>query len=90
MASIKQLEAEIKKIKQRNKRVEGDKAWETSLARKGIITLFTYLTIALYLRAINIPDPWLNAIVPAVAFVLSTATLPFFKRWWLRNIYKKK
>jgi len=35
-----QLEAEIKKIHGRNKRVEADKAWETSWTRKLIIVHF--------------------------------------------------
>ena len=36
----------------------------------------------------NVPKPWLNAIVPAMAFMLSTLTLPFFKRLWIK--YKIK
>ncbi|EKE05214.1 MAG: hypothetical protein ACD_19C00397G0005, partial [uncultured bacterium] len=27
----------------------------------------------------------INAIVPAVAFILSTLTAPLFKKWWLRR-----
>jgi len=83
MATLKELENEIKKLKERNKRVEADKAWETSYARRLLLTLFTYLAVGIYLQAINIPEPWLNAIVPAVAFMLSTLTLPFFKKLWL-------
>ena len=85
MATLKQLEAEITKLKQRNLRVEEDKAWETSYTRRALLTLFTYLAIGCYLQAINISDPWLNAIVPAVAFMLSTLTLPFFKKLWLKH-----
>ncbi len=85
MAKIKDLEKEIRKLKQRNRRVEADKAWETSYERRFLLTLFTYLAIGVYLQIINIPDPWLNAIVPAVAFMLSTLTLPFFKKLWLRG-----
>ena len=83
MATLKELENEIKKLKERNKRVEADKAWETSYARRLLLTLFTYLAVGIYLQAINIPEPWLNAIVPAVAFMLSTLTLPLFKKLWL-------
>ena len=43
MATLKELEREIGKIKQRNKKVEADKAWETSTTRKAIISIFTYL-----------------------------------------------
>ncbi|MBS3096527.1 hypothetical protein J4480_03750 [Candidatus Woesearchaeota archaeon] len=83
------LEEKIRKIEERNKKVEFDKAWELSSTRRFLLLLFTYLTIGLYLQAINIPQPWLNAIVPAIAFMLSTLTLPIFKDLWLRHIYKK-
>ena len=65
-------------------RVESDKAWETSLERRLLLTIFTYLAVGFYLQAIGISNPWPNAIVPAVAFMLSTLTLPFFKDLWLR------
>lgn len=89
MATLEQLEKEVEKIKERNRRVETDKAWELSVIRIILLMLFTYLAIGIYLRAINIPRPWLNAVVPSVAFMLSTLTLPFFKKIWLRYIYKK-
>lgn len=78
---------EIRAILERNKRVEADKAWETSWARMALIALFTYLAIALYLNAIHIARPWLNSVVPAVGFMLSTLTLPFFKRLWLKYVH---
>lgn len=80
-----QIENEIKKIKDRNRIVELDKAWETSWTRRSLIAFFTYLSISLYLSAINIERPWLNAIVPAVGFMLSTLTLPWFKKIWSKN-----
>ncbi len=85
MASLKELEKEIAAIKERNRRVEDDKAWERSYARRFLIAVFTYLAIALYLAAINVQDAWLNAVVPAAAFTLSTLTLPYFKSLWLRH-----
>lgn len=89
MASLAQLEKEIREIKARNQRVETDKNWETSFSRRGLLVLFTYLAIGFYLQAIQIPNPWLNAIVPAVGFLLSTLTLPFFKSAWLKYLFKK-
>ncbi|MBI3334070.1 hypothetical protein HYZ97_01150 [Candidatus Pacearchaeota archaeon] len=81
----------LKQIKERNRRVEADKAWETSGIRKSIITVLTYLIILLFLASINVQRPWLHALVPALGFLLSTLTLPFVKRWWLihrhRNNY---
>ena len=89
MSEIEDLKKEIQEIKTRNKQVAVDKAWETSLTRKLLLIIFTYFAISLYLNAINIKDPWLNAIVPALAFFLSTLTLPFFRSIWEKYILKK-
>lgn len=89
MIDLKKLQEEIEAIKERNHRVELDKTWETSYTRKALLIIFTYLAIGFYLRAINISRPWLNAIVPAIAFLLSTLTLPFFKKVWQKYIYKE-
>jgi len=84
MNKLKELELKIRKIEERNKKVESDKGWETSYSRRILLSLFTYLAIGFYLQAIDITQPWLNAIVPSVAFMLSTLTLPLFKKLWLR------
>ncbi len=86
MAGLIELEKRVKSIEQRNKKVESDKAWEVSYTRRSLLMLFTYLSIGFYLQAIKIPQPWLNAIVPAIAFMLSTLTLPMFKKLWLRYL----
>ncbi|OGM18514.1 hypothetical protein A2686_02845 [Candidatus Woesebacteria bacterium RIFCSPHIGHO2_01_FULL_38_10] len=86
---MKDLEARLKKIENRNKKVETDKAWETSWTRRFLLILFTYLSIGFYLNAIAVPNAWLNAIVPAVGFLLSTLTLPYFKNLWSKYINKK-
>ena len=85
MPSIEELQFEIKEIKKRNKRVEADKAWEISRARKIIILLLTYIVIVIFFFFAQLPKPFINAIVPAIAFVLSTLTVPLFKKWWLRK-----
>ncbi|PIQ72143.1 hypothetical protein COY13_01790 [Candidatus Roizmanbacteria bacterium CG_4_10_14_0_2_um_filter_36_35] len=86
---FEELEKEILKIKERNKKVETDKAWETSITRKVLLFIFTYLAIGLYINAIGVEKPWLNAIVPSLGFLLSTLTLPFFKNLWKKYIYKE-
>ncbi|MFH0714095.1 MAG: hypothetical protein V1722_00455 [Candidatus Micrarchaeota archaeon] len=83
MATVQQLEKEIREIKQRNKRVEADKAWETSLERKIIIALLTYAVIVLLFWAANVQNYWFNALIPTLGFILSTLSLPFFKQLWL-------
>ena len=85
MAKQNSFEKRLKNIEYRNKRVEIDKKWETSITRRGLLALFTYLAIGFYLQAIKIQKPWLNAIVPAVAFMLSTLTMPFFKKVWVKH-----
>lgn len=86
MAESKNFEKRLKNIEDRNQRVEIDKTWETSWTRRGLLTLFTYLAIGFYLQSINIQKPWMNAIVPAAAFMLSTLTMPFFKKVWIKYI----
>jgi hypothetical protein len=90
MSTLEDLSVRLQKIEARNKSVEINKAWETSYTRRFLIALFTYLAIALYLQFIVGVDPWINAIVPTVGFLLSTLTLPYFKYVWVRFIYKSK
>ena len=85
---MESIEERLEKIEQRNIRVEVDKAWETSWTRRFFIALFTYLVISLYMSAINVERPWLNAIIPTVGFLLSTLTLSFIKKYWIDK-YKK-
>ena len=83
------MNKEIKAILERNKRVEKDKAWETSFTRRLIIAILTYLVIVLFLYMIKASHVWLTALVPTIAFVLSTLSLPIFKKLWLKFLYKK-
>ncbi|MCR4285004.1 MAG: hypothetical protein NUV97_03075 [archaeon] len=79
------LEKEIKAIKERNQRVEVDKAWETSWTRKIIITLLTYIVIVIFFYFADLPKPFTSSIVPSVAFLLSTMTLSLIKNIWLKK-----
>lgn len=88
MADLASIERRLQTIEVRNQRVEADKAWETSHTRRLLLILFTYLAVGLYLSAIRIPHPWLNAIVPSVGFLLSTLTLPLVKKWWQKKYEK--
>lgn len=88
MSSLEELQFEINKITKRNQRVEADKAWETSWTRKIIILFLTYIVIVVFFYCARLPRPFANAIVPAAAFVLSTLTIPLFKKWWLKRFYK--
>ena len=47
------LKEEIEKIKSRNKKVELDKAWETSWIRRICICILTYIIVVIYSYMIN-------------------------------------
>ncbi len=83
------IEKEIQEIKERNRKVERDKAWETSKTRKLIIAVLTYFVIVLFFFAAGLPKPWENSIVPTAAFVVSTLTLPLIKKVWIKKTSKK-
>lgn len=85
MTSIENLQKEITDLKARNRRVEADKAWEVSWTRKGVIAGLTYAVVVLFFFVAELPNPFVNAIVPTMGFVLSTLTVPLFKKWWIRN-----
>ncbi|KKR21905.1 MAG: hypothetical protein UT48_C0002G0038 [Parcubacteria group bacterium GW2011_GWE2_39_37] len=87
---MENIETRISKIEERNKNVESDKAWETSWTRKTMIVLFTYLVIGLYLTAISVVNPWINAIVPVIGFILSTISLNKIKYYWVKKWNKTK
>lgn len=80
----------LEEIKNRNARVEADKAWETSWTRKITITIMTYFVVMFYLTMLGMERVYLHALVPAGGYFLSTLSLPFFKQYWLNNIYKRE
>ena len=84
MTKIEEIEKRIESIEQRNKSVELNKSWETSLTRKLIIVILTYFAVVLFFYFANLPKPFINSIVPTIGFVLSTLSLPIFKRMWIR------
>ena len=88
MNDLEKIKQEIAKIKARNKRVEADKAWETSFLRKIMVLVLTYIVISLFFLFAKIEEPFINAIVPALAFVLSTMSIPVFKKVWVKYFYK--
>ena len=77
------VEEEIKKINQRNRRVEKDKEWETSIVRKICIMILTYIVVIIYSYVIKKYDNiFLSSLVPVIGFLLSTLSLSFIRRIW--------
>ena len=84
-SDIDQLKQEIEKIKERNKKVEADKAWETSWVRRIFIAISTYILVVIFLVSIGVDKPLFSAIVPAAAYIISTTSLGIIKSWWLKR-----
>lgn len=77
------LEEEIKKIQERNKRVEMDKRWETSVTRRICIAILTYAVVVIYSYLIkNFDNVLLSSIVPVIGFILSTLYLKVIRKIW--------
>lgn len=85
----KAIEKRLEAIEARNEKVETDKAWETSWTRKISIAILTYLVVVAYLHFVIGIEPWLNALVPVVGFLLSTITISYLKKIWLENRARK-
>lgn len=82
----KELENEIFKIKERNKRVSLNKEWETSWTRKICICILTYIVVVIYSHLINeISNIWLSSLVPVIGFALSTVSLKVIRNVWEKN-----
>lgn len=84
MDQYNELKTRVEKIEERNRNVEKEKAWETSLIRKISIALITYFTLAAYFGLVLQVNPWINAIVPTTGFLLSTLSFSLIKQIWLK------
>lgn len=79
------LEKRIEAIEVRNTKVELDKAWETSWVRRISIAVLTYVVVFVYLTAIKNEDPFINAFVPAIGYLLSTLVMKQVKNIWQKR-----
>lgn len=83
---INNLEKEIEKIKERNKKVELDKAWKTSWIRRIGIMILTYIVVIIYSYLVrNYDNIFLSSLVPVIGFSLSTLSLKFIRKIWEKN-----
>lgn len=78
------IEQEVQQIHERNRRVELDKAWELSWTRKFIVAFLTYVVVVCFFVFARLPDPFVNSIVPALAFIVSNLSMSVFKKIWLK------
>lgn len=76
------LERQMAEVLARNRRVEMNKAWETSRTRLGCVTFVTYVTMVLVFAVLGSQKPLRDALVPTAGFFLSTLSLPFVRKLW--------
>ena len=80
---MEELKKEIEEIKERNKRVELDKKWETSGTRKICIAVLTYIVVICYtFLTSKISNVFLSSLVPVIGFTLSTLSLRVIRNAW--------
>ena len=78
---LKNLEKEIENIKERNKKVELDKSWETSWTRKICIMILTYIVVIIYsyvIRKYN--NILLSSLVPVIRIYIIYIILKIYKK----------
>jgi hypothetical protein len=83
---VEELEARLEAIEARNRRVEQEKAWETSWTRRIAVGVLTYAVIVVYLLLLGEDEAWLKAIVPTVGFLLSTLVVRKVRDIWSRSL----
>ncbi len=81
------LEKEIDNIKERNKRVELDKRWETCWTRRICICILTYIVVIIYSYIVrNYDNIFMSSLVPVIGFTLSTLSLRYVRKIWEKSI----
>ena len=84
------MEKRIEQIEKRNKRVEEDKAWETSFTRRLCIAILTYIVVVIYSYTISkINNIFLSSLVPVIGFTLSTISLSGIRKYWSKKYHKE-
>jgi biotin transporter BioY len=89
MDPLEQIKKDIQTILTRNSRVEADKAWETSWARKALVLVTTYILASLVMYVIGVPHFYINSLIPTLGFFLSTLSFPIVKSWWVQEYMNK-
>ena len=83
---MEDLKKEIELIKERNKRVEQNKAWETSPIRRISIAVLTYIIVVTYSLLIKeVSNVFLTSLVPVIGFLLSTLSINLIRKLWERK-----
>lgn len=85
---LKKIIQALNHLHDRNRRVEAEKAWETSWTRRLWIAVITFFVALVWLFVIHEPLAWAKALIPAAGYILSTLTLPMIKSGWIARYEK--
>ena len=86
---MENMNSRIQKIEERNKKVELDKRWETSITRRVCIMILTYIIVVLYSILIkNTSNIFLSSLVPVIGYTLSTLSIKLIRKIWVKKINK--
>ena len=80
---MEDINKRLTQIEERNKRVEMEKAWETSKTRSVSIVVITYILATVVMYIIDVPKPYLNSVIPTLGYFLSVQSLPWIKKIWM-------
>ena len=80
------LRRRIKKLENRQKQADAHAAWQQSWTRTALICAATYAVLAPYMCLAQLNDAWVGAVVPTVAYALSTFQLPAARRAWAARV----
>ncbi len=76
------LEERVKDIEERNRRVETDKAWETSIARRAAVAVLIFCAAWGWLLLQGSDTALRDALFPALGYILSTTALSALRVQW--------
>lgn len=73
------IDLELELIKEKNRRIEANKAWETSTTRAFMVVFITYFVMILVMHALKVENLFVSAIIPTLCFLLSTLSVGSIK-----------
>ncbi|MES2135029.1 MAG: hypothetical protein V4449_02215 [Patescibacteria group bacterium] len=82
---IEKIEKELSEIRERNVRVEAEKAWERSSLRVVAIAVIIYSVSCFMLFVLKADRIFLAGLLPAIGYFLSMQSLSFIKKAWMQN-----
>lgn len=86
---LQSIDQVLDQVKERNLRVESDKAWEGSKTRIILVCVITYIVATGVFFSLGAQRPFLDAVVPTLGFLLSSQSIPLAKKLWLKSLYKR-